>query len=419
MNPKVAELNKKFAQVTIGGKLRYYDGDTFYSRPDFISLLAGETIKRGEKLVPISKIWLNWKGRKVYKHVTFYPGPVPNDTLNFWKGFPVKPVQGDWSLFRKHIFQNICRKNEAYETWLIDWMADIIQHPETKQGTALVIYGDKGTGKSFFSQVFSHLIPGSIELNDAQEVMGRFNLKYEQSLLVYADEAIFAGDHKAQSKLKNLVTTSKLWIERKGLEGYSAPNFTRLVLTTNEGWAVSASNDERRYFVLKTSNDWQQNDEKFAQVMEQMENGGYEALMYDLAHREIKSNLRKPPHTEFLDEQIDAGRPIIEKFLIWWKQEKEDQWDHIMRYGYDKARFFGDYCDFVKGIKGGGRLPSVFWKEVKKHWDIRETRPTNEQGFRVKTIFFETCQTIPLPLKNPKATSSFKIEGVFKQTDLL
>lgn len=372
------ELNDQYAQVKIGGKIRFFDGIDFLSKDDFTTVLGGQLIKTGKETIPAAKKWLNWPGRKTYKGITFYPGEVSSDILNLWKGWKFHPRQGEWGLFREHIEKNVCAGNGECINWLLDWVADVFQEPHKKKGTALVIYGDKGSGKSIFAETIGHLMKRGefITLSNSDQATSRFNQLYERCLLLCADEAIFAGDKKIQGTIKNLITALYIWIERKGLEGYNAPNFTRFIFTTNEGWAISASKDERRYLVLKIDNGWQQKEKKFAAMLQQMEDGGYQAMMYDLMHRQITSDLRNPPKTEFLKEQIECTLPPVESFLKYWvgNHSGDGEWENVLDAGVNKNTLFAEYNEFIRSIRGGGRTPSAFWREVKKLWTFNEHR---------------------------------------------
>ena len=55
-------------------------------------------------------------------------------------------------------------------------MADIIQNPFSKSGTALVIVGEKGTGKGTFVKTFGNLLDiYFMESADPKRIFGSFN----------------------------------------------------------------------------------------------------------------------------------------------------------------------------------------------------------------------------------------------------
>jgi len=109
----VKKLNEKYAQVKIGSKVRIWDGEDFLTREDFVALEAGNNtwteVKGIKKPIPNSKIWLQSPERRTYDGVVFYPGEASPGKLNLWRGFALQPKPGRWSLFKEHIFENICQ----------------------------------------------------------------------------------------------------------------------------------------------------------------------------------------------------------------------------------------------------------------------------------------------------------------------
>ena len=101
------------------------------------------------KLVPFAKVWLEWIGRRQYDGIGFYPdNKVPGGYFNLWRGFGVQPREGDWAKLRAHLLHNIRQGNHAHYVWLMDWLADIFQHPTAKKDTHVVLRGKEGTGKT-------------------------------------------------------------------------------------------------------------------------------------------------------------------------------------------------------------------------------------------------------------------------------
>src|SRR6516164_6916088 len=79
---------------------------------------------------------------------------------------------------------------------------------------------------------------------------GRFNSHMISLLMLHADEGFWAGDKKAEGKLKDLVTGKKLPIEYKGKESFWINNYVRLLVGGNPDWQVPAAFEERRFATL-------------------------------------------------------------------------------------------------------------------------------------------------------------------------
>ena len=123
------QMNNEFAVVKVGSKVRVMtleerDGaliPSYMTLPDFkafenkyrIEIVNDQT---GElKKVGRGTWWLGHPERRQYKAVVFDPGASEERTrgkFNLWRGFSVKPREGDCSLYLQHITDIICSGNE-------------------------------------------------------------------------------------------------------------------------------------------------------------------------------------------------------------------------------------------------------------------------------------------------------------------
>ena len=88
------------------------------------------------------------------------------------------------------------------------------------------------------------------------------------------------------------------------------PSGLQILLASNEKWVVPAGQDERRYFILDVSRSRVSDKAYFNKLWGQLENGGYEAMLYDLLARDIsKFEHRYAPVTSGLMEQKKLSMP--------------------------------------------------------------------------------------------------------------
>jgi hypothetical protein len=210
-DPDVARLNEQYALVIVGDKTAVLkttdDGIKFLTLSAFDQWHANQYVRCGEKKVPLAKHWLRHPQRRQYEGIIFAPGrDIPNH-YNLWRGFAVKPKSGDCSRFLAHLKDNVCCGSVVVYKWVLGWFADIVQHPERKMGTSIVLRGKMGTGKTKVGEVFGSLIaPHYVPVSDPRYVTGRFNSHLVSCLLLHCDEAFWAGDHATEGKLKDLIT---------------------------------------------------------------------------------------------------------------------------------------------------------------------------------------------------------------------
>jgi Family of unknown function (DUF5906) len=238
--------------------------------------------------LPVSVVWRSHPERLEFSDFIFAPGKeTPPKVFNTWRGWPIKAAEAatfgtGWGLFREHLLNNVCNSDETLFTYMFGFFAQIIKEPMIKPGVALVLRGDGRIGKTIVGVIFGKLLgDGHIPLSKSEQVTGRFNALVENALLVQAEEAFFAGDRAAEGVLKDLITSGKSVIERKGIDAIVVDNFARFMKTSNANWVIPADTDAMRFLVLDVAATHANDRPYFKAITDEMENGGYAALMRD------------------------------------------------------------------------------------------------------------------------------------------
>ena len=134
-------------------------------------------------------------------------------------------------------------------------MARCVQDPGGKKpGVALVWKGTKGTGKGKVLEWFGVLFnPHYLQVTKPGQIVGRFNRHLAECILLFADEALFAGDKSVVGALNGLITEAHQMYEPKGIDATMLPSHINIIMATNEDFAIPATHDERRYCVTEVS----------------------------------------------------------------------------------------------------------------------------------------------------------------------
>ena len=185
-------------------------------------------------------------------------------------------------------------------------------------------------GKGQFIRNFGSLFGRHfVQIAKAEQITGKFNASCSGKVVIFADEAFWAGDKASLGALKVMITEPTLRIERKGVDAITEPNFIHLYMASNEEWHTPAGFHERRFFVLKVSDAKRQDHDYFSKIVEEMENGGREALLAFLLARPItperRKQLREAPKTEELGKQVERS---MSPEMRWWKGLLEEGSDH-------------------------------------------------------------------------------------------
>ena len=327
------EMNSKFAVVRVGGKTRVvsieedptYPGckvPVFSSINDFCQFhdRRKKTVlseKGKTRRIGLGRWWIENEDRRQYDGIVYAPNSSDPTKLNLWMGFSCDPAPGDCDLYIAHLRDNVAAGNDDHAEYLLNWMARSVQQPGTAGEVAIVMRGKEGTGKGVLAREFGRLFGSHFRhLFQAKHLTGHFNSHLQQCSVLHADESFFAGDRSHESILKGLITEHTLFIEPKGLDGFTVRNCIHLLMSSNSDWVVPAGADARRYFVLNVSDTQMQNAEYFAAIAQQMNSGGREALLHFLLNRDISEfDPRRIPHTDALDEQKAFSRRGMDRLI--------------------------------------------------------------------------------------------------------
>jgi len=243
-------------------------------------------------------IWLKSPKRRKYKAIGFDPTTTEStkEFYNLWRGFTRTAQQGDCSKYWDHLKDNICNGDPELYNYVRRWLAYIFQRPHEVH-TALVLQGSQGVGKNSFVEPLgvllgSHYAP----LSSIAELVSNFNFHLKNAVLIHANEALWGGNRKDLGTLKAMITEQYCLIEGKGKDRITVRNFKHVILSSNEDWPVHLDPDDRRFLVIQVSEQRKEDHEYFKAMQEQLNNKGYEALLYDLLHEDLTDfNPRRMP----------------------------------------------------------------------------------------------------------------------------
>lgn len=301
-------------EITLSSKNHF--SDRYEHQPAKITKLKKD--KKTDKYVekfstkPKGQIWIKSPQRRQFDGFCFNPQePEEIDGFyNLWRGFAVKPKEGDCSLYYQHISEVIAQGNLEICDYILDWMADAVQNITERPGVTMVLRGGSGAGKGATIELFGRLFGQHfLPVSDSKHIVGHFNAHLKDCLILFADEAFYAGDVKHESIIKTLITSPTRMVEYKGKDVVILPNYTRLMMASNKAWVAPLEMDDRRFFILDVADKKVKDHEYFDALFKQMTKAkGSEALLYDLLHRDIsKRNIKDYPITQaILDNKLES-----------------------------------------------------------------------------------------------------------------
>lgn len=406
------ELNEKHFVTRIGGKTIVVNEDydpamerqilTYSSPTDFKNFYSNRFVPVEDRHVPLGTFWFKNPDRRQYKGLTFMPGESSpyQGHYNLWGGFSVDPKPSNsenpdnieaFSWFFDHIHQNIANGDDYIAAYVIGWMADLVQYPRKRLGVSLVLRSDaQGTGKGLFAKIFGHLFGNHyLHITNTRHMTGHFNAHLINCVLLFADEAFWAGDKQSEGTLKTLITDEFRVIEIKGKDAFQVRNFTRLLIASNKSWVVPTELLDRRFVILDVNPRRARDTKYFGAMIKQMESGGYEALLWYLMNLKIDIDLRNcMPETDAMkDSKVYSMTPVQtfwHECLVEGEFETGNSWEgpHSKRTLYESFK--------ERSRKNEHTSREVFMKELKKIVDYEETRPNRERSLTFAPL--EDCR---------------------------
>lgn len=282
---------------------------------------VGVDDKNKPKMKPLFQAWLESSSRRSYRKVVFAPPPlVANPAeFNMWKGFAISARAGRCHLFLRHLRHIICNDDPEIYDYLMNLLAFTMQKPGVPSEVATVLRGDPGVGKGIFVRTLGALVGRRhyAHVDKPEQVIGHFNATLSGKVIVFMDEAFFAGDKREVGALKRLITEPTLMIEPKGIDPFEVKNVAHVFMATNNEWSVPAELKDRRFFALNVSDRMRGNKPYFAAIADELDSGGREAFLALLLRRDISEfqNSNIPRTEELRAQQLQSLPPELEWLL--------------------------------------------------------------------------------------------------------
>jgi hypothetical protein len=324
----------------------------------------------------------------LYASVTYAPNAdadVVGGKLNLWTGFTVGPVKGRRHVsYLKHLRDNICLGNRDHYNYLVRLLARAVQLPDQRGEVGVVLIGPKGVGKTVAIDEFGNLFGTHYwTVTNPEHFTGRFNSHLQHCSILLADECLRPENKVHEQIAKTLLTGQTIMIEPKGVNAYQVKNFLHVFICTNARWAVPATQDERRWFILNVSDKRRKDFAYFKNICDDMAAGGRANLLHYLLSLDLSGfEFRDVPETEALKEQQERTRSGIELLVEEWCREGVAPYSHpdkphvIVTSGSDAAIPSG-FDNFIrsKAPEDLRRLgPIRIKKALTKDWGTKQFR---------------------------------------------
>ena len=316
--PVIAEMNEKYVVVP----------DGIYCTVDGVIRSPAQVWQYLASEQGLFAQWNTHLQRARASRVVFDPDLPPlaiaGDVLNTYPGMALTSDSGaSCARLLDHIHTIICDGDREVSHWVMSWLAHIAQRPKVKCGTALVLKGLEGAGKSVIGSVMQRVLGRELTANISKrdQLLGRFNGHLQPLLFVEAAEAVWHKDVQAFGVLKDLITAHEMTFENKGQRAYSAPSFARILFTSNERVSVPVTANDRRFTVLLVSDEVAKHrpgrSEYWAALWDEVNSGGDRAFLHTLLTYPVDEELiRRPLQTSARREEQAENLDPLMRWLV-------------------------------------------------------------------------------------------------------
>jgi putative DNA primase/helicase len=243
----------------------------------------------------------------------------PKKTVNLFRGIHLKPDAGKacerWLAMLQYLCGEEDRDQAPVTDWVLRWLAYPLQHLGAKMNTAVVMYGDEGTGKNMLAKAMQRIYGEHGVMITQQQLNSQFNGWLSAKLFVVANEVVTRQEMTHYvGLLKTLITEPEIQIERKGVDARTESNHANLMFFSNELQPLKIMPRDRRYMVIRTPKPKPK--EYYKAVGEELAAGGAEGLYAYLLALDLAEfdQYTEPLFTDAKRDLIEIGMSAAELF---------------------------------------------------------------------------------------------------------
>ncbi len=290
------------------------------------------TVDGTPKMMPFINKWMsNNPNIQMFKGVDVFPTgmAVPKGYINLWSPFKMELIDKYTPMpevveFMNNHLRIMCDNEEPIFNYLNTWMAHILHRPSIKTERMPIIISRQGAGKTSVLELIRAMIGTNhiADISDPKTVIGGdFNGPLLNSYIVHMSE--LSKSKIDVNKLKHMITEKHAYVVKKGKDPVKIRSFHQFIGLTNNQDLVPTSDDDRRLFIIRASDQLIGDTEYFNKFYNYINNEDAMKTLYE-HYRTVKIpdnfNKSKPPTTAHHQELKSMNRPPIalwlEQFII-------------------------------------------------------------------------------------------------------
>ena len=316
----------------------------------------------GNELSFIEK-WIHDPHLKMYETMDTFPNVAdcPKNCFNLWTPYAMENVKS-WShnqqavdFFKNHMYI-MAGENQQHADYFMIYLAHIIQYPHLKSICPTMI-SLQGAGKSSIVELMKVILGESKVLttaNPEKDVWGDFNNLMLNVKFVNLDECDFRNSFGADGKIKKLISSTDININPKGINSFPTKSSHVFFATTNsQHGCFKTTKDDRRNFVMRSSNRVRNDKEYFDRFYAYLKNNDAMRSVYEYLKTlpNVPAILNDPPKTEYQNDIVELSKSPLE---VWLETKTEKKYNErvdlieMMRTNSDIANSVSVTGDYIE-----------------------------------------------------------------------
>jgi hypothetical protein len=236
------------------------------------------------------QLWLEDPDRATYENMTFCPfsknpPKISNNNFNTFIEFSQGgSIETDFvTTFLLPLTLELCECNEILQTYLLNWIAHLIQYPEELPEVMIVFKGREGNGKDTLGQIITKILGNKYtHYTDKQgEILGKFNSSAKEKLLITLNEGTDTDAMTYVEPMKHFFCARQISIKGECKEPYMANNYARGIMNSNNVRPIQVTDTNRRFFVVRTTDKYMGNKEWFGKLYNELEIEGVSQTIFN------------------------------------------------------------------------------------------------------------------------------------------
>ena len=269
--------------------------------------------------------------------------------FSYFNGYDYKVLDSvDMSkieLYLKHVREVIANNDEVVYNFILDWVSFVFQNITGKTGIAVVMTGKQGTGKNIFTNEICNLMKrySNPNVSNIDNIIGKFNVGIENMKLDVCNEmtSVETNKYLNSDALKTVITEGFLDVNQKNEPVRTIENVVNLIFVSNHFIPVKVDEDDRRYFMVETSDKYKGDTKYFDRLVKSFDvEGFHDNLLTFFMKRDISTfDPRKIPMTKAKRDVLNATKTSYRLFVEEYIEEfsKKEGWNCKEAFDYFKA----------------------------------------------------------------------------------